>query len=721
MMNKSESDDYQFLVLHTKSAWHKGLPVHIDVTGEGLQLQETRDYIKETVITGEGFPGSLEMRDFTVGPCCLVYVLDSEGLVWVYDVKQKRAAAIDCIRSLFIRPEGIAWAPGTIYIADRHQKKVLALAEINWQIRWVAGPEAQSAEEKLWRNFDPITVQADKDGSLYILTPYDVRQSGSESSAGARSVPAGGRAAVVKFDKSGRFAAEFDVKVELTAAIEIEQLNDAVNFYIASDGSLFILETAGRRVIKFLATGVRDWEKSQWTRFPELPSGITIDGGGNLYIGEGYRLSKGIEERSFIHKFSPTGDFLDMVPFFEGAVEKLQIEKDERIYIYSKEKQELTILKPVQTYFRSSVNPLPSGTYFSGAFAAPASEMRWHKLVIDAEIPENTQVKVSYLTSNDKEFTINGQRVNLEVLLACPATLADNDLEARAAMLNCLSWSVPLVNAKDALIHCQAGRYLWLKIELTGSKEKSPLLKSIRAYFPRTSYLRYLPAVYQENEQSRDFLERFLSLFETFFSQTEVRIGHIERFFDADSVSGDFLRWLGTWLAIAEDENWPEDKLRLLIKKAPGIYKKRGTREGITEMINVYTGDKPFIVERFQLKCSQAEAEFGELLVRLFSDDPYSFTVLLKPFQVNKDNEIQALKRIIDTEKPAYTKAAVVALRPWIYLDMHTYLGVNTYLTKPSLRLDVGSVMPQDTVLTDGDEAGQIGRRTKLGCDTTLT
>lgn len=410
-----------------------------------------------------------------------------------------------------------------------------------------------------------------------------------------------------------------------------------------------------------------------------------------------------------------------MVPFFEGAVEKLQIERDERIYIFSKEKQELTVLKPVQTYFRSSVNPLPSGTYFSGDFAAPASQMQWHKLVIDAEIPENTQVKVSYLTSNDKEFTINGQRVNLEVLLACPATLADRDLEARAAMLNCLSWSVPLVNAKDALIHCQAGRYLWLKIELTGSKEKSPLLKSIRAYFPRTSYLRYLPAVYQENEQSRDFLERFLSLFETFFSQTEVRIGHIERFFDADSVRGDFLRWLGTWLAIAEDENWPEDKLRLLIKKAPGLYKKRGTRDGITEMINVYTGDKPFIVERFQVKCSQAEAEFEELLVRLFSDDPYSFTVLLKPFQVNKDNEIQALKRIIDTEKPAYTRAAVVALRPWIYLDMHTYLGVNTYLTQPSLRLDVGSVMPRDTVLTDGDEAGQIGRRTKLGCDTTLT
>lgn len=720
-MNKSGPGEFQILLLNSKSAWDKGLPVHINVTREGLKIQETRDYVKETAIAGEVFPDRFEIKDFSAGSCHLVYILDSKGLVWIYDVRGKRAEPLDCICSLFSRPESIAYSPGTVYIADSTQKKVFALAEINSQIRWTAGPELQSAEENLVRNFIPITIRADKDGNIYILTPYETHNSGNVEAEGVLSVPAGGRVAIVKFNKWGRFVNEFIIKIELSTPIKVEQLNEAVDFCIAQDGSLFILETDGRKVIKYLASGIKDWEKNHWTTFPELPSGIGIDGSGNIYIGERHNLLQGKENGYFIYKLSRSGDFLGMVPFFQGDVGKLQIDKDERIYVYSKSSLELTILKQEPVLYRFSENPLPYGIYFSRAFEVNIPEIQWHKLVIDADIPENTQVKVSYLSANEKEFIINGNRINVDELLVCPVNSSEKDFEDRAAILNRLGWSSPLINPKDALIQSQTGRYLWLRIELTGTKEKSPILKSIKVYSPRLSYLRYLPAVYQEDERSRELLERFLSLFETFFSQMEMQIGTVERYFDADFVRGDFLRWLGTWLAIAEDENWPEDKLRLLIKKAPRLYKRRGTREGIEGMIKVYTGDKPFIVEQFQLKCAQAGEEIDPLLVRLFSADPYSFCVLLKPFQVSKENETQALRRIIDSEKPAYTSAKVVSLQPWIYLDMHTYLEVNTYLSKPSLRLDVGSMMPQDTVLTDIDEVGQIERRSKLGWNTSLT
>jgi len=79
------------------------------------------------------------------------------------------------------------------------------------------------------------------------------------------------------------------------------------------------------------------------------------------------------------------------------------------------------------------------------------------------------------------------------------------------------------------------------------------------------------------------------------------------------------------------------------------------------------------------------------------------------------------LKNIADSEKPAYTRANVIILEPWINLDLYTYLGVNTYLSKPTPRLDEQSVMPRDTVLSDFKEAGQVERRSRISEDTYLT
>jgi phage tail-like protein len=245
-------------------------------------------------------------------------------------------------------------------------------------------------------------------------------------------------------------------------------------------------------------------------------------------------------------------------------------------------------------------------------------------------------------------------------------------------------------------------------------------VQSIRAYFPRMSYPRYLPAVYQEDTRSRDFLERFLSLFETFFTQLEWQIEHIVRYFDADVVVGDFLRWLASWLAIAADENWPEDQLRILVQKAPELFKKRGTREGLEATIALFTGEKPFIVEQFQLRCAKV-AEIQQLLAQLYGADPYCFCVLLKPFQIKNEAERQTIRRLIDAEKPAHTCAGLLVLQPWMYLDMHTYLEVNTYLSMPSPRLDVGAALSRDTILTDVESAGQIERRARVGFDTILT
>ncbi len=74
-----------------------------------------------------------------------------------------------------------------------------------------------------------------------------------------------------------------------------------------------------------------------------------------------------------------------------------------------------------------------------------------------------------------------------------------------------------------SVVQSREGRYLWLRLELRGDGYASPAVRSIRLHFPRRSYLEYLPAVFAADDDSRWFLERFLSVFQTEWSPWRTR------------------------------------------------------------------------------------------------------------------------------------------------------------------------------------------------------
>jgi phage tail-like protein len=227
--------------------------------------------------------------------------------------------------------------------------------------------------------------------------------------------------------------------------------------------------------------------------------------------------------------------------------------------------------------------------------------------------------------------------------------------------------------------------------------------------------------MYQEMQDDSRFLERFLSLFGTFFQDMEEKIDRISKHFDPDSVHGQYLEWLGTWLALSEDEAWGEDKLRQLIKQAPELYKLRGTRLGLSRMLQLYTGSEPYIIEYFQMRQMQERSELKELLSRLYGDNPYVFCVMLPQECVQTDKQRLIVESIINDQKPAYTEGRLTVLQPWMYIDMHTYLGVNTYLSEPTLlTLDQRSSMPYNTVLIDVERDKRMDIHTRLGLDSEL-
>lgn len=732
-----------FLTLNKSSAWRRGLQINLDTSGDRLSVRRGREYALDKELALEELTGGVTVTDFAVGPCHMLYILDAPArTIWAYDSLQGTVEPLACTGSLLVEPRSITYAPGTLYVADAAAaQRVIALAEVNWQIRWAVDATASPSTQGFGaaaevENFTPADLAVGAEGELYALD--------------------GENRAVVKFDAAGRLAGVFG-RAELAGA-------GPRNLALSRDEYLYVLDPEARRVWKFNAGKKGELADDDLIDFGGLiaderlpksfrPSGFAVDSRGVLYVGERRAVASTEEDDRFIRRFDAGGRYLGEAGDFRGSAMTLALDGEDWMYVYGEEEAErkISVLTPALRYTRLAGMSLVKGRYFSRSLDSAEEGTEWHKFVLDADLPANTQVQVSYRAADDKQVTVRGSTTNLDRYVEEAAGLEEDERAARAADLDALDWSVPAVNAGDALILGGVGRYLWLRLDLIGSEERAPSIGSLRLDFPRDTYLRYLPAVYQEDEQSRDFLERFLSLFETFFSATEGSIRRLARYFDVDSqlASGDFLRWLASWLSVSEDKSWNEGQLRELVRRAPELYKHRGTREGLEAMIEIFTGERPLVVERFQTEAcapaapaaprrapleggAQRVQSLEEIFLNLYGTDPYCFCVLLKPYRTEErdgrrvvrplsEEERTAVRRIVDAEKPAHTCAGLLALQPWINLDMHTYLGVNTYLSRPSARLDMNSAIPRDTLLDDRDEAGQLERRSRLNLDITLT
>lgn len=126
------------------------------------------------------------------------------------------------------------------------------------------------------------------------------------------------------------------------------------------------------------------------------------------------------------------------------------------------------------------------------------------------------------------------------------------------------------------------GRFLQLRLLITGNERATPRLHALRLWYPRFSYSKnYLPAVYREDGDSASFLERFLANLEGVYTALEDRIAHVRALFHWESAPADALRWLAGWLGAVLDPAWDERRQRLFIEHAVHFYQYRGTLHGV--------------------------------------------------------------------------------------------------------------------------------------------
>ncbi len=165
----------------------------------------------------------------------------------------------------------------------------------------------------------------------------------------------------------------------------------------------------------------------------------------------------------------------------------------------------------------------------------------------------------------------------------------------------------------------------------------------------RSSYTRYLPAIYADS----DFMGRFLMIFESVMAPLENVVNNLAYYFDPDATPEELLPWLASWVNVALDDSWPVERRRALVRSAVQLFQWRGTRRGLSEYLRVYTGVEPEITEEFG-GFPLGEASRLGLNTVLGTGANNVFTVTIRTEDPDSISR-QQVKAIIEAEKPAHT------------------------------------------------------------------
>jgi phage tail-like protein len=210
----------------------------------------------------------------------------------------------------------------------------------------------------------------------------------------------------------------------------------------------------------------------------------------------------------------------------------------------------------------------------------------WHRIFLDACIPPEASVTIESRADDDpaRLEALDWSPEPAPYLRSGGPELPFRAADAAGSRGEAGTWELLFQNA--------VGRYLQLRVTVTGNGRITPKIRSLRVYYPRFSYLReYLPAAYREDAASAWFLDRYLANVEGVFTGVEDRIAAAQLLFDTRTVPPEFLDWLAGWMGAALDTSWSERKKRFFLANVTTMFAARGTRDGMIRALRLALED----------------------------------------------------------------------------------------------------------------------------------
>ncbi len=221
----------------------------------------------------------------------------------------------------------------------------------------------------------------------------------------------------------------------------------------------------------------------------------------------------------------------------------------------------------------------------------------------------------------------------------------------------------------------------------------------------RRSYMRLLPQIYQVDASTGNpFLREYLWIFQHLVESVTKKIDGMYKYFHPLECPPDFLPWLASWVALTIDTDWPEIKKRTLIRRAAHLYRNRGTRRAMIEILDIFVGKRPKIIENkwpytgFRMGVTSAIGEDTIVLPPINLDHCFIVQLPIPPEDVTEEMVVK-IHNIINHEKPSHTtyflqfKSEVAKAKPQVFMQ----IGAVSTIGLTELRYDAEPVIDEPT------------------------
>ncbi len=279
----------------------------------------------------------------------------------------------------------------------------------------------------------------------------------------------------------------------------------------------------------------------------------------------------------------------------------------------------------------------------------------WGRLHFQLTLSENCVCYLYVAASNEK----TGQELMLD---------ADTSLMKKKRLLQSLG-GLQFINKPDVLLYEITGRYLWIMAEIIG---EDVTLRDIQVEAPGDNFMQTFPEVYREKNS---FFHRYISIYSSMYNDFQEKLDDRGELLPVEKAPMPLLELYAKWLGIDVNGGYlGEETLRKLMKEAPELLRRKGTKYCIERICNILLGETPIIAERSQMQRyvhRNQKAQYDAL----YGDSPYDVSLFLEHYVEEKKK--QQLLHLLSQFKPLRSRLHIVFLEPTGVLDEHIYLDEN--------------------------------------------
>ena len=216
-----------------------------------------------------------------------------------------------------------------------------------------------------------------------------------------------------------------------------------------------------------------------------------------------------------------------------------------------------------------------------------------------------------------------------------------------------------------------------------------------------SSYLQNLPAIFSDDP----FLGRFLLAFEQVltglpgladrepvppFGLEEI-IAAMATLFDPkaswDAIlpgqerQEEFVQWLAGWVALGLRADWDSAQKRDFLANIVPLYRGRGTKDNLAELLRIYTGLSPVITGPTETDFQIGVHSTIGVDTQISGSVPHLFHVsVTMPSIDTLQRQFQITTALIELQKPAHTEYTLRIFHDTMQIGVRSTIGVDTLL-----------------------------------------